>query len=75
MKRSPIPDLPTLRAHYEAMAEALEQARFEELASMTEEQAQRRMRSLELFDPASVPARESSGLVEQQRLFARLRAK
>jgi hypothetical protein len=75
MSRSPTPDLPTLRAHYQAMAEALEQARFEELATLTEEEAQRRMLALELFEPAAMPPRESSGLIEQQRLFARLRAK
>jgi hypothetical protein len=54
---------------YRATAEALEAIRLQELAAMTEEEALRRIKSLNV---AEEPWRERpnwSGLVEQQALF------
>jgi hypothetical protein len=64
-------DVAVLRARYRAMAEALEQVHLEELAALSDEDAVARMLSLKLFRPARREPNEWSGLVDQQRIFAR----
>jgi hypothetical protein len=57
---------------YKAAAIALEEQRWRELEALTPEKALWLSETL-LSMPVTVPPRESSGLVEQQALFARLR--
>ena len=61
------------RAEYQARWEALEIAKAQELASMTEQRAREMIRSLRLFAPAPVNPFNGLGLVEQQAIFHRRR--
>ena len=70
----PNPELERWAATWESAGEALAALRARELAAMTDDDARRAI--ADLFDDASwpdAPVRVTSGLVEQQRLFARLR--
>ena len=57
---------------YKAAAIALEEQRWSELQSLTDEEALWMSETL-LSMPVTIRRRESSGLVEQQALFAKLR--
>jgi len=59
-------------ATYKAAAIALEEQRWRELRALTPEKALWMSETL-LSMPMSIPRRESSGLVEQQALFMKLR--
>lgn len=60
-----------LRVRYQAAAEALERVWLEELAGLSDRDALARTLSLRLFTSEPIPARDSSGLVEQQSIFHR----
>jgi hypothetical protein len=66
-------DLERLRKQYRSSRAAVDGAFAQELARMTEDEGLKRAQSLRLFDSSKLPSRESSGLVEQQALFQKLR--
>ena len=66
-------DLERLRKQYRTSRAAVDGAFAQELARMTEDEGLKRAQSLRLFDSSNLPSRESSGLVEQQALFQKLR--
>lgn len=65
-------ELERLRKRYHSAREAVDAAFAQELASMTDEEGLKRAQSLKLFAAHPLPARVSSGLVEQQAIFQRL---
>ena len=58
-----------LKADYLARWEAVETARAQELAAMTDERARQILFSLRLFAPVPADPRNGMGLVEQQAIF------
>jgi hypothetical protein len=58
-------------AEYRATSEVLERIRAQDLASMTDEEAYRRIMSLSVIGPAWRERPDWSGLVEQQAIFHR----
>lgn len=65
------PDNEAWRAWYKARTEALERIRAQELAAMTEERAWEIIQSLETAAPPWRDRPDWSGLIEQQRIFAK----
>jgi hypothetical protein len=56
---------------YHARWEAVETARAQELAAMTEDRAREIIRSLRAFAPLPPNTSNGNGLIEQQRIFHR----
>jgi hypothetical protein len=61
-----------LREQYRAARAAIDAAFAQELAAMSEAEGLERARARRLFSTEGLPARESSGLIEQQVLFQKL---
>jgi hypothetical protein len=64
-----------LAAEYHARWEAVETVKAQELAALTEERARDMIHALRLFAPAASNPMNGMGLVEQQAIFQRGRAK
>ena len=70
---SPQPSAPTERDRLRSTVEALEVARSQELARLSDEDSWQIIQSLRLFANGWREDSEGSGLVEQQRLFMKYR--
>ena len=71
MSSDPLDLKDTLQTDYRARCEAMETARAQELAAMTEERARQIIRWLRLFAPIPPDPFNGMGLVEQQAIFHR----